>query len=195
MIEDLQHIGDALELAIARDVAASRNNVTSLRHVPVDHTDSPEEATVLTETSPIVTLDSRRRRVPRRTVVIVAALATLGIGGVAAATAIHLSSDEVSHGLPGGSAIFEGTGPSCATTGDGNVFTCTLASAPTQDVETNYTGTLETFVDGTSHIAGGCIGDTADGLHWTCYAGQLAVDKGIMVQDMLGLLQTAPSHG
>jgi hypothetical protein len=197
MIDDLRTIGDQLEAAVARDIAgrAVRNNVVALGHVPVEHSHCPEEAHVLTETSPITTLDRPRRRRTRRSVVVIAALATLGVGGAAAATAITLSSDDVSHGLPGGSLIFEGTDPSCTTTGSSDTFTCTLAHAPTQDVQVDYAGTLESFVDSTSHVAGGCIGDTADGLHWTCYAGQLAVDKGIIGPGLLGVFQSGPARG
>lgn len=204
MNEDLRRIGDALEASIARQIAASadegdagRNNVVSLRHVPVDHANRPEEATVSTTTPtqhPTSLEPAGRRPMSRRRVALIAAVATLGVGGAAAAAAVRLSSDEVSRGLPGGSAIFEGTGPTCTSTAD-DVFHCTLASAPTVEALDDYTGTLETFVDDTSHVAGGCIGNTADGLDWTCYAGQLAVDQGIIGPDLLGQLQDGPSHG
>ena len=96
--------------------------------------------------------------------------------------------------MPGGSAIFIDTDPSCTTT-DGVVFDCVLAHAPTVDMLSDYTGTLELIVDDTSHISGGCRGLDADGLHWTCFAGQRAVDEGILAQDLLGQASFGPGRG
>ena len=193
MNDDLRALGDVIEAAIARDIEHGRNTVMALRHVPVVHHDTAQEASVLTDNQDTTTVTPIRRRRSRR-VVIIAGLATLAIGGAAAATAYRLSDDEVSKGLPGGSAIFEGTNPSCSSS-DGVVFDCTLASAPTVEVLDDYTGTLETFVDSTSHIAGGCRGITADGLQWTCYAGERAVEEGIIGPDFLGEFSPGPSRG
>ena len=196
MNNDLRAIGDALETAIARDIERERNTVVALRHVPVVHNDTAQEAPVLTDipdTANISTLAPRRKR--SRRVVIVAGLATLAVGGVAAATAYRLSDDEVSKGLPGGSAIFEGTSPSCTSHDDGIVFDCTLASAPTVEVLDDYTGTLELFVDANKNIAGGCRGITADGLQWTCFVGDRAVQEGILSADLLGEYSPEPGHG
>ena len=193
MNDDLRALGDVIEAAIARDIEHGRNTVMALRHVPVVHHDTAQEATVLTDNQDTTTVTPIRRRRSRR-VVVIAGLATLAIGGAAAATAYRLSDDEVSNGLPGGSAIFEGTNPSCSSS-DGVVFDCTLASAPTVEVLDDYTGTLETFVDSTSHIAGGCRGITADGLQWTCYAGERAVEEGIIGPDFLGEFSPGPSRG
>jgi len=197
MNNDLRALGDALETAIARDIEHGRNTVVALRHVPVVHNDTAQEAPVLTEiqdtTTVTPTVTSIRRKRSRR-VVVIAGLATLAIGGAAAATAYRLSDDEVSKGLPGGSAIFEGTDPSCSSS-DGVVFDCTLASAPTEEVLADYTGTLETFVDSTLHIAGGCRGITADGLQWTCYAGKRAVEEGIIGPNFLGEFSPSPGRG
>jgi len=193
MNDDLRALGDVIEAAIARDIEHGRNTVMALRHVPVVHHDTAQEASVLTDNQDTTTVTPIRRRRSRR-VVVIAGLATLAIGGAAAATAYRLSDDEVSKGLPGGSAIFEGTNPSCSSS-DGVVFDCTLASAPTVEVLDDYTGTLETFVDSTSHIAGGCRGITADGLQWTCYAGERAVEEGIIGPDFLGEFSPGPSRG
>ena len=193
MNDDLRALGDVLEAAIARDIEHERNTVVALRHVPVVPNDTAQEASVLTEIQDTTTVTPIRRRRSRR-VVVIAGLATLAVGGAAAATAYRLSDDEVSKGLPGGSAIFEGTNPSCSSS-DGVVFDCTLASAPTVEVLDDYTGTLETFVDSTSHIAGGCRGITADGLQWTCYAGERAVEEGIIGPDFLGEFSPGPSRG
>ena len=194
MNNDLRALGDALETAIARDIEHERNTVVALRHVPVVHNDTAQEAPVLTEIHDDTSAVTSIRRKRSRRVAVIAGLATLAIGGAAAATAYRLSDDEVSKGLPGGSAIFESTNPSC-TSSDGVVFDCTLASAPTVEVLDDYTGTLEPFIDSTSHIAGGCRGITADGLHWTCYAGDRAVEEGIIGSDFLGELSQGPGRG
>lgn len=175
--------------------------MVALRHVPVDHTvdtDIAQEAHVLTDIDERSTESSTVRPIRRRRsrrVVVIAGLATLAIGGAAAATAYRLSDDEVSRGLPGGSAIFEGTNPSCTSHEDGIVFDCTLASAPTVEAQDDYTGTLETFVDSSLHIAGGCRGMSADGLQWTCYVGDRAVTEGIIGPDLLGEFSPEPGHG
>ena len=68
--------------------------------------------------------------------------------------------------------------PSCSSR-DGVVFECTLASAPTEDVLNDYTNSAQLFVDEDLNIAGGCRGQSADGLKWSCYLGQRAVDEQI----------------
>ena len=193
MNDDLRALGDVLEAAIARDIEHERNTVVALRHVPVVPNDTAQEASVLTEIQDTTVTPIRRRR--SRRVVVIAGLATLAIGGAAAATAYRLSDDEVSKGLPGGSAIFEGTNPSCTSHDDGIVFDCTLASAPTEEVLDDYTGAAELFVDANKNIAGGCRGITADGLQWTCYAGERAVEEGIIGPDFLGEFSPGPSRG
>ena len=194
MNNDLRALGDALEIAIARDIEHERNTVVALRHVPVVHNDTAQEAPVLTEIHDDTSAVTSIRRKRSRRVAVIAGLATLAIGGAAAATAYRLSDDEVSKGLPGGSAIFEGTNPSC-TSSDGVVFDCTLASAPTVEVLDDYTDTAELFVDANKNIAGGCRGITADGLQWTCYVGDRAVQEGILVADLLGQYAPEPGHG
>jgi len=194
MNDDLRALGDVIEAAIARDIEHERNTVTALRHVPVVHHDTAQEASVLTDNQDTTTVTPIRRRRSRR-VVVIAGLATLAIGGAAAATAYRLSDDEVSKGLPGGSAIFEGTNPSCTSHDDGIVFDCTLASAPTVEVLDDYTGAAELFVDANKNIAGGCRGITADGLQWTCYVGDRAVEEDILSADLLGEYAPEPGRG
>jgi hypothetical protein len=121
-------------------------------------------------------------------------LAVLGVGGAAAAAVSTMSTDDVTHGLPGGSMIFQGTNPSCSSS-DGVVFRCTLASAPTAEVLGDYTNAAELFVDQDLNIAGGCRGESADGLAWTCYLGQRAVDEGILSADLLGQYSPSPGQG
>ena len=129
-----------------------------------------------------------------RHIVVIGAIAVVGVGGAAAAAVSTMSSDEVSHGLPGGSMIFQGTNPSCSS-GDGIVFQCTLASAPTAEVLNAYTNAAELFVDEHINIAGGCRGQSADGLSWTCDVGQRAVDEAILSADLLGQYSPGPRSG
>jgi hypothetical protein len=141
------------------------------------------------------TIVSRRRRRRSRGVLIGSVLAggVVVAGGAAAAVSL-LSTGTVETGMPGGSAIFTGTHPTCTTT-DQVVFDCTLRSAPTEEAVANYRGVKETFVDDDSRVAGGCVGTDAAGLHWTCYAGQRAVDEGITGQGLLGQRSLGPARG
>jgi hypothetical protein len=188
MNDDLRSLGDVLERAVANDIVASGNTSQIARHVPPDHSNVIEEDPMLTSIQP-----SRTRKRSRR-IVVIGAVAVVGIGGAAAAAVSTMSSDEVSRGLPGGSMIFQGTNPSCTST-DNIVFQCTLASAPTQDALSDYTDSAQLFVDADLDIAGGCRGQSADGLHWTCYLGQRAVDEGILAADLLGQHEAAPGRG
>ena len=138
-----------------------------------------------------------RRRRKQRSRTTIAAFATAGvlvIGGGAAAAVSLLSSDTVEQGMPGSSGIFIGTDPTC-TTKDNVEFDCTLASAPTKEVLDDYKGTKETFTDDEDNIAGGCIGQDSAGLHWTCYAGQRAVEMDIIGPDLLGQHTNGPAAG
>ena len=216
----LARLGDQLEGAVANQIAARRNSTAVARHllhvadvdvadrsvadIPVasDVTDieegpmsDPTSATPTTTPIGATTddLGARRRGGRRRWIVAGAAGAVLAIGGVAAAAGVF-STDAVEHGMPGGSAIFTGTQPTC-TTEDDVVFDCTLAHAPTVEVLDDYTGSAQLIVDETSHINGGCRGVDAEGLHWTCYVGQRAVDEAILSQDLLGQVSLGPSYG
>jgi len=192
MNDDLTDLGDALESAVANDIASNvatnRNTSRGARHVSPDHTNVIEEDPMHTSTQP-----SRTRKRSRR-IAVIGAVAVLGIGGAAAAAVSTMSSDEVSQGLPGGSMIFQGTNPTCPSA-DNIVFQCTLASAPTEEVEDDYTNSAQLFVDSDLNIAGGCRGQSADGLHWTCYLGQRAVDEQILAADLLGQHEPAPGRG
>lgn len=138
-----------------------------------------------------------RRRRKQRSRTTIAAFVTAGvvvIGGGAAAAVSLLSSDTVEQGMPGSSVIFIGTDPTC-TTKDSVEFDCTLASAPTEEILDDYTGTKETFNDADENIAGGCIGQDSAGLHWTCYAGEKAVEMDIISKDFLGQHTNGPARG
>jgi hypothetical protein len=100
----------------------------------------------------------------------------------------------LAHGLPGGSVIFVGTDPTC-TTDDHVVFECTLSSAPTEEVLGDYTDSAQLFTDADGDIAGGCRGRDREGLHWTCFAGDRAVDEEILVADLLGQHLDGPTRG
>jgi hypothetical protein len=184
--DDLDRLGDALQQAVARNVATASGQVP-----PTTSTADPEE-----RMSPITSRpNGSRRPARRRRVVLGLAVGALVVAGAGTATAISLlSSDEVAHGLPGGSAIFEGTDPTCTTT-DHVEFECTLASAPTVEVLDDYTGSAQLFADADGDIAGGCRGRDPAGLHWTCWAGTRAVDEGILVADLLGQHLDGPTHG
>jgi hypothetical protein len=138
-----------------------------------------------------------RRRRKHRSRTTIAAFATVGvvvIGGGAAAAVTLLSSDTVEQGMPGSSVIFIGTKPTC--TSKNNVeFDCTLAKAPSKEVLADYTGTKETFNDEDGNVAGGCIGQDSAGRHWTCYAGQRAVEMDIIGKDLLGQHTNGPAAG
>ena len=188
MNDDLTALGEVLESAVANDIATNRNTSRGARHVSPDHSNVIEEDPMHTSAKP-----SRNRKRSRR-IAVIGAVAVLGIGGAAAAAVSTMSSDEVSQGLPGGSMIFQGTNPSC-TSADNIVFQCTLASAPTQEVEDDYTNSAQLFVDADLNIAGGCRGQSADGLHWTCYLGQRAVDEEILAADLLGQHEAGPGRG
>ena len=196
MNDDLRTLGDALEYAIARDIAGERNTSPLMRHLSSDHTDVIEEDSMFTSEQTQYELQVQPRRSRRRTlrVVAIGTLAVLGVGGAAAAAVSTMSTDDVSHGLPGGSMIFQGTNPACSSRDD-VVFDCTLASAPTAEVLDDYTNAAELFVDQDLNIAGGCRGQSVDGLKWTCYLGQRAVDEGILSADLLGQYSPSPGRG
>lgn len=180
MDEALDDLGTRLRDAIEVSI---RNDSDADRHVP-DNQPLPE-----------VLHMSETPKKRRRLVIVGAAVGTLALcGGVAAAAISAMSNDTVERGLPGGSAIFEGTDPSCTTT-DGEVFECTLASAPTVETLDDYTDSAQLFVDDAKNIAGGCRGTSADGLQWTCYVGDLAVEQQILSADLLGQYSPGPSHG
>ena len=96
-------------------------------------------------------------------------------------------------GMPAGAAIFGQTNPSCTLDADGSTYHCTLASSPAPEV-TDFTGTKELVaIDG--KIAGGCIGQDAAGMHWSCFIGQDAVRHDILVQELLGQPEPQPGRG
>jgi hypothetical protein len=177
MDEALDDLGTRLRDAISnRNIGARPRHMSGMQHTP----------------EPSIARTPKKHR--RLIGVGVAVGALVLCGGVAAAAISKLSNDTVEHGLPGGSAIFEGTTPNCTTT-DNEVFDCTLTSAPTIETLDDYTGSAQLFVDDAKYIAGGCRGQSADGLKWICYVGDLAVQQGILSADLLGQYSPEPSHG
>ncbi|MEN3612008.1 hypothetical protein AAH979_20940 [Plantactinospora sp. ZYX-F-223] len=179
---DLIRLGNELEHAVSRDLAA-----TGRRH------------------------GSRRLFGSRAAFLATVTAGVLAIGGGAAFAAVALLTPEtVSRGMPGAAEIFQGTDPTC-TTEDNIVFTCTLSrppndplpdlsripemKRPTKPIVRDYTDRKEMFADDQGNVAGGCVGEDAAGLHWTCYAGQRAVDEGIITQNLLGEHLSTPTRG
>jgi len=117
----------------------------------------------------------------------------LAAAGSAAAVAL-LSGNDVASAMPGSAAVFVGTNPTC-TTSDHVTFQCTLQSAPSAEILSTYVGSKETFQDANGNIAGGCIGQDVAGLVWTCYAGQAAVQHGIISPALLGQHESGPASG
>ncbi len=136
-----------------------------------------------------------RRRRGRLAIAVAAGFVVVGGAGVAAAIGALDSPDDVARSLPAGAIMFAGTTPTCTTTADDTVFDCTLATPPTQEVLDHYAGTIEPIVNAAHVVAGGCRAVADDGLTWTCYTGQRAVDEGLIGQDFLGQLVTGPGRG
>jgi hypothetical protein len=141
------------------------------------------------------TVSRPRRRRGRLAIAVTAGLVVAGGAGVAAAIGALSSPDEVAQSLPAGAIMFAGTMPTCTATADDAVFDCTLATPPTQEVLDHYTGTIEPIVDAIHVVAGGCRAVADDGLRWTCYTGQRAVDEGLIGQDFLGEVVNGPGRG
>jgi hypothetical protein len=126
--------------------------------------------------------------------VLLAALGALAVPTAVVATSL-LTPHDVAVGMPGGSAIFTGTNPTCVVVTDGVAYRCTLAHAPTVETAPTYLGSKQILQGTDSTIVGGCIGTSNDGLHWDCYIGDAAVQHGILAKSMLGQPMSGPSHG
>ncbi|MCW2783070.1 MAG: hypothetical protein JWR35_3519 [Marmoricola sp.] len=138
---------------------------------------------------------SRRRRKlrSRTTIAGLVVVGVLGTAGAAAAAVSLLSTTSVEHGMPGSTQIFVGTDPTC-TTKDHQTFDCTLGKSPGNALA-DWTGTKESFNDDQNNVAGGCVGLNKAGTKWTCYAGQLAVDKQTIGPALLGVHSSGPAVG
>ncbi|MDW5326463.1 hypothetical protein [Plantactinospora sp. KLBMP9567] len=179
---DLVRLGNELEHAVGREIAANGRGQRSRRLF------GSRAAFLATVTAGV-----------------------LAVGGGAAFAAVALLTPEtVSRGMPGAAEIFQGTDPTC-TTEDNVVFTCTLDRAPNDPLPDlsripeakrpkgpmvrDFTDRKEAFTDEQGNVAGGCVGEDAAGLRWTCYAGQRAVDEGILSEGVLGEHRPTPVRG
>jgi hypothetical protein len=162
---NLARLGDALERAAANDLRRAR---------------------------PLGALRGRRR-VPKRLLLIAAALAVGGSTAVGIATQL-VSEESVAQSMPAGAAMLVGTDPTCTVVRVGVEYHCVLSRAPDGGID-DYMGTVYETVDATQHVNGGCRSLRSDGLEWQCYIGQAAVDQQIISQDFLGEIQTGPAVG
>jgi hypothetical protein len=134
-----------------------------------------------------------RRRLSRRLVVVVAALAIL-VPGVAIAAGRLTSTSDVAQSMPAGTLALEGTEPTCTVVTKDVEFHCTLARAPAPEVS-DWKGTVEPTVDASKHVNGGCRSLASDGREWQCYLGQKAVDERIIGPQFLGEYSPGPGVG
>jgi hypothetical protein len=139
-------------------------------------------------------LGIRRTRRATKGLVVFAAVAALLVPTAVVATSL-LTPHDVATGMPGGSAIFDGTNPTCVVVTEGVDYRCTLAHAPTVETTASYLGSKQLLKGPDATITGGCIATSADGLHWECYIGDAAVQHDILVKSLLGQPVLAPGHG
>jgi hypothetical protein len=168
--------------------------MSSTTHTDLTRIGDELEQAVAAQIAGSIVVRRRRKQRSRTTIAAFVTVGVIAIGGGAAAAVSLLSSDTVEQGMPGSSGIFIGTDPTC-TTKDNVEFDCTLATAPTEEILDDYTGTKETFTDDKDNIAGGCIGQDAAGVHWICYAGEKAVEMDIIGKDLLGQHSEGPAFG
>jgi hypothetical protein len=135
----------------------------------------------------------RPQRLSRRLLVMVAVLA-VGVTGVAIAADQLISTSDVAQSMPAGTLALAGTEPTCTVVTKDVEFHCVLAKAPAPEVS-DWKGTVESSVDATKHVNGGCRSLASDGREWECYIGQAAVDQKIIGQQLLGEFARAPGLG
>ena len=173
---DLVRLGDDLEIAIAAQLSTAGPGPAVEPSAGSESVPAPGHSWW------------RRRRVlvPAVAAVIVAA------GGAAAATGVF-GPKEVATGMTETALIFAGTTAHC-TTSDNVVFHCTLSDTPHGESGVSYVkGALYEYAVA-NVVAGGCRGEDAEGLTWTCYAGQAAVDHGVIGPGLLGEVLPAGVH-
>jgi hypothetical protein len=131
------------------------------------------------------------RRRKRLAVGAAVAVGALGLSGAVAAATGVFSSDHVERGMPNGATMFQGTHPKCSEVEAGVVFDCEVPGGPDKSVESldDYLGTIEPLSSDDLVISGGCRSEDHEGIRWTCYVGQRAVDEGLIGQDFLGFHQ------
>jgi hypothetical protein len=139
-------------------------------------------------------LGARRPRGRTRRLALVAAAAAVALGGAAAIAAERLTSEDVAHSLPAGTAALIGTDPTCTEVQRDVQYHCVLGRAPSPEVS-DWKGTVEPTVDATKHVNGGCRALGSDGLEWECYLGRAAVEQRIVSRGFLGQYAPEPGHG
>jgi hypothetical protein len=97
----------------------------------------------------------------------------------------------VAAGMQAGAAIFAQSDPSCALDSDGKTYRCMLKNAPAPEIA-NFLDAKEILVIA-GRVAGGCVGLDRDGMTWSCFLGQDAVERQIIDRGLLG--QPAPFPG
>lgn len=162
---ELRRLGDALQRAAARDLAAA-----------------PAPAPRL------------RRRLTRGRVAVLAAVAAVVVSGAAYAGTRLVDDGTVAASMPAGTLALAGTEPSCTVVREGVEYHCTLARPPAPEVS-DWTGTVEPTVDATEHVNGGCRSLDAAGTEWQCYLGAEAVRQRIIGADFLGEPASGPGAG
>lgn len=171
MNADLVRLGDDLQNAVAASIAARETTATS------------------TAASAASGRSWWRRR---RVVVPLVAGAIVAAGGAAAATGVF-GPKEVAKGMTDTALIFAGTTAAC-TTSDNVVFHCTVSHTPQGEPGVAYIKGAVYEYAVNNVVAGGCRGEDDEGLHWTCYAGQAAVDHEVIGPQLLGEVIPAGAH-
>ncbi len=174
-VPDLDHLGDQLERAAARNLAADRRR-RRLRGVGL----GVIALTVIATGGAVATGMFAPRQVA---------------AGMPAGSAIFgdrhpscvLAADGVTYNCTLDAVpLPEGTGVAPASLKPGTSAVPALAP--------DYLGWKELIgVDGV--VAGGCVGRDHAGLSWDCYVGQAAVAHGILTTDVLGQPMTVPGRG
>ena len=154
--------------------------------------DDLERAVAAQISGTVRTRRSRRLR-SRHAIAALVAGGVVSLAGTAAAVAL-LDPDEVAKGMPAGAMAFAGVTPSCTDEGD-STFHCTVSGGVKSTEVSDWKGTIEPFTNAQQEIAGGCVSQDSRGVLWICFAGQKAVDEGMIGQDFLGERSVTPGVG
>jgi hypothetical protein len=145
-------------------------------------------------------VDGARRRAvehrlarPRR-LLLAAAAAAVAIPGAAIAASQLIDTNDVARSLPAGTLSLAGTQPSCTVVRQNVEYRCTLGRTPAAEVS-DWKGTVESTVDASKHVNGGCRSLASDGRTWQCYIGRAAVEEKIIGDGLLGQYAPAPGVG
>ena len=126
--------------------------------------------------------------------VLVSAIVATVLGGAAALAADQLSTSDIAQSLPCGNGGTDRHRPDVHGREAGRRVPLRPGQAALPEVS-DWKGTVESTVDATKHVNGGCRALQSDGLAWECYLGQAAVDQQIVGQGFLGQYAPEPGHG